>query len=143
MNASVSPDNASAPAVPVALRVAGVLSCSLGLAFGTAMIVSLDRLAKGRELPMTPFGFRAFAGGPFDELRPDTFKAMGWLLVATSVLDVAAGTWLWNGQRRGGRLALATSPVSLALSFGFALPFLMVGVPLRAALIAVGRRWLR
>ena len=104
------------------------------------MIISLGRLAQGRELPMTPFGFRAFAGGPFDELPAGAFKAVGALLLATSAADIAAGAWLWQGQPRGERLALATSPVSLALSIGFALPFLLIGVPVRAALIALGRK---
>ena len=127
-------------AVPVSLRCAGVLSASLGVGFGTVMLISLDRLARGRELPMTPFGFRAFAGGPFDELPPPVFQAMGWVLVATCALDVLAGGWLWKGQRRGARLALATSPVGLGLSIGFALPFLLIGIPLRAALIVLGRK---
>lgn len=127
----------------VVARATGLLSASLGIGFGTAMVISLRRLAQRRELPMTPFGFRAFAGGPFDALSPRAFKAMGWLLVTTSALDVLAGTWLWKGQRRGGRLGLATSPVSLALSAGFALPFLLIGVPIRAALIGIGRKGLK
>jgi hypothetical protein len=126
-------------AVPWASRAAGLLSALLGISFGTAMMVSLARLADGHDLPMTPLGFRAFAGGPFDELSPSAFKAMGWLLVATSVADVLAGAWLWRGDGRG-RLALATSPISLMLSIGFALPFLLVGVPIRAALIAISWR---
>jgi len=125
------------------LRLAGALSASLGIAFGTAMVISLNRLARGHDLPMTPFGFRAFAGGPFDELPAPAFKAMGCALLATCAVDVVAGAWLWKGQRRGARLALATSPVSFGLGIGFALPFLLVGVPLRAGLIALGRNRLR
>jgi hypothetical protein len=127
-------------AVPSATRAAGVLSALLGVGFGAAMVISLDRLARGRELPMTPFGFRAFEGGPFDRLPPAAFTSMGWLLVATCALDVLAGVWLWKGQPRGARLALASSPVSFALSLGFALPFLLIGVPIRAGLILVGRK---
>jgi hypothetical protein len=132
-------DRAGARRVPAASRAAGVLSALLGLGFGSAMVIALGRLMQGGELPMTPFGFRAFAGGPFDRLPADAFKALGGLLVVTSVLDVVAGAWLWKGQPRGARLALATSPLSLALSIGFALPFLLIGVPLRAALILAGR----
>ena len=126
--------------MPNTTRAAGVLSALLGVGFGTTMIISLDRLAHGAGLPMTPFGFRAFEGGPFDALPPAAFKAMGWLLVATCALDVVAGLCLWKGERRGARLALATSPVSFALSVAFALPFLLIGIPVRAALIAVGRK---
>jgi hypothetical protein len=117
-----------------------MLSALLGLGFGVAMVISLGRLAGGQELPMTPFGFRAFAGGPFDRLPAAVFKAMGVGLVATCVADILAGAWLWKGERHGERLALATSPISFLLSLGFALPFLLVGVPVRAALIALGRK---
>lgn len=117
-----------------------MLSALLGLGFGVAMVISLDRLARGQDLPMTPFGFRAFAGGPFDRLPAPVFKAMGLGLVATGVADILAGAWLWNGERHGERLALATSPISFVLSFGFALPFMLLGVPLRGALIALGRK---
>lgn len=140
MATNTQTDLPSARQVPAASRAAGVLSVLLGLGFGSAMVLALGRLIQGGELPMTPFGFRAFAGGPFDRLPADAFKALGGLLVVTSVLDVLAGAWLWKGQRRGARLALATSPVSLGLSIGFALPFLLIGVPLRAALILAGRR---
>ena len=140
MTTTAGTDPSSARQVSAATRAAGLLSALLGLAFGTAMVISLGRLTQGGDLPMTPFGFRAFAGGPFDRLPADAFSALGGLLVGTSVLDVVAGAWLWSGQQRGARLALATSPVSLALSIGFALPFLLIGVPLRAGLILAGRR---
>lgn len=126
--------------VPPTLRVAGVVSASVGLAFGIAMAIALDHLARRNELPMTPFGFRAFGGGPFDGLPRPGFIAMGWTLLATAAADVLAGTWLWRGQRRGVRLALATTPLSLVLGLGFALPFLLAGIPIRAALIVVGLR---
>lgn len=128
------------PDVPAALRAAGVVSAALGLAFGIAMVISLDHLARRNELPMTPFGFRAFGGGPFDALPRAGFVAMAWTLLATTALDVLAGIWLWRGRRRGARLALATTPLSLALGIGFALPFLLAGIPIRAALIVLGLR---
>lgn len=126
-----------------AIRAAAVLSAALGLGFGGTMAISLRRLARGEDLPMTPFGFRAFAGGPFDALPRPGFVAMGWTLLATSVLDVLAGALLWRGERRGARLAVATTPIGSALAVGFALPFLLAGVPIRAALLFLGRRDLR
>jgi hypothetical protein len=92
---------------------------------------------------MTPWGFRALAGGPFDELSPEQFAVLGWTLVGVCALDVVAGTWMLQGRRRGAVLGLATSPVALALSVGFALPFLLLGVPIRTALVLAGRRSLR
>jgi hypothetical protein len=41
------------------------------------------------------------------------------------------------------QLSLATTPVALGLGAGFALPFLLAGVPLSAALVMAGRRSLR
>jgi len=92
---------------------------------------------------MTPWGFRSLAGGPFEELSPEQFAALGWALVGLCAVDVVAGIWLWQGRRRGAALALATSPVALALGAGYALPLLLAGVPIRAALVLAGRRSLR
>ena len=92
---------------------------------------------------MTPWGFRALAGGPFERLAPDQFAALAWALIGVCALDVVAGTWLWQGRRRGAALGLVTAPLAFALGIGFALPFLLAGVPLRAGLILTGRRNLR
>lgn len=89
---------------------------------------------------MTPFGFRLLAGGPFDRLGPDGFMAAGVVLTAVSILDVIAGIWLWRGQRRGAILGLATSPLAFALGVGFAVPFLLIVPPLRAALVLSAAR---
>jgi hypothetical protein len=110
--------------------------------FGVAMPITLAHLARTGELPMSPFGFRAFSG-PFEQLGRDAFTALGWTLVAVCALDVLAGVWLWQGERRGARLGLATTPFALALGVGFALPFLLLLVPIRAGLVLAGWRALR
>jgi hypothetical protein len=92
---------------------------------------------------MTPFGFRSLAGGPFDRVDQSSFFLLGWSLVAVCALDVLAGVWLWQGRRRGARLGLLTTAPTLALAIGFALPFLLVGVPIRAGLVLAGRKSLR
>jgi hypothetical protein len=125
------------------IRAAAVTYVALGLGFGIGAAITLDHYARSGELPMTPFGFRSLAGGPFEGLPPERFTALGWALVGVCALDVVAGIWLWQGRRRGAALGLATTPVELGLGAGFALPFLLVGVPIRAALVMVGRRGLR
>ena len=115
----------------------------LGLGFGVGTAVTLEYYAREGELPMTPWGFRSLAGGPFERLAPEQFTALGWALVGVCTLDVLAGAWLWQGRRRGAALGLATSPVTFALGAGFALPFMLAGVPIRAALVLAGRRSLR
>ena len=92
---------------------------------------------------MTPWGFRSLAGGPFEGLPQEQFTALGLALIGVCALDVVSGVWLWQGRRRGAVLGLATSPVALGLGAGFALPFLLLGVPIRAALVVAGRRSLR
>ena len=129
--------------VSPAVRVAAVLHVALGLGFGGGAIVSLLHLERTGELPMTPFGFRALAGGPFDRFGWPTFKALAWILVAVSALDLLAGRWSWQGRRQGAWLAQATNPIAFVLAVGFALPFLLIGVPIRAVLMAVGRRGAR
>jgi len=121
-----------------ALRVAAALHVLLGLGFALGSAPVLVHFARNGELPMSPFGWRWMAG-PAEQLGPVPFMALGWTLVAVSVLDVVAGRWLWQGRRRGLQLGVATNACAFALAFGFALPALIVGVPLRAALAWAGR----
>jgi hypothetical protein len=126
-----------------ALRVGAAISTVLGIGFGIGTAVTLWHLARTGELPMTPFGFRSLAGGPFEQLGQERFAVLGWALVVVSLLDALAGIWLWQGRRRGLWLGLGTSGPGIALAIGFALPFLLVGIPLRVALAVAGRRPLR
>ena len=129
-----------------ATRAAAVLYIVLGVGFAVGSALTLSHLDRHGELPMTPFGFRSMAGGPFEQIGTEVgrgrFTMLGWTLVGTSALDVVAGIWLWQGRRRGAQLGLATSPVTLALGVGFALPVLLLSAPIRAALVLVGRRTL-
>lgn len=136
------PGSAVAGRPPVAIRAAAVTYVALGLGFGTGSVVTLVYLAREGQLPMTPWGFRSMSG-PFEELGPDAFTFLGAALVVVCVLDVVAGMWLWQGRRRGAQLALAATPFALGLGAGFALPFLLVGAPIGAALVLAGRRGLR
>jgi hypothetical protein len=129
------------PSSPV-IRAAGVMYVALGLGFGVGALVALASLARDGELPMTPWGFRALSG-PFERLSPQQFTALGLGLVGVCALDVVAGVWLWQGKRRGANLGLATTVPALALGTGFALPFLLAGVPIRVGLVLAGRRTLR
>jgi hypothetical protein len=137
-------DLSVAPAPPsIAIRTAAVMYVALGLGFGIGTAITLDYYRREGELPMTPWGFRSLAGGSFEGLPREQFTALGLALIGLCTIDVVSGIWLWQGRRRGAALGLATSPVALAMGAGFALPFLIVGVPIRAALVAAGRRSLR
>ena len=127
---------------PKSIRAAAVLYVVLGLGFGGGVAVALWSLTRTGELPMTPWGFRALAG-PFEALGRGPFTVLGLGLVGVCLADVVAGWWLWRGRRLGGRLGLATTPIAFGLALGFALPFLLIGVPLRVALLLAGRRSLR
>jgi len=124
------------------VRAAGVLEILVSLGFGGGATWTLLHLAQNGELPMTPWGFRSMAG-PFEELGQQTFSVLGWALVAICALDVLAGIWLVQGRRRGFRLGLVTAVPQFALGLGFALPFLLVGIPIRVVLAIAGRRSLR
>jgi hypothetical protein len=129
--------------VSPSIRAAAVLYLALGIGFGVGAAITLDHLRREGELPMTPFGFRSLAGGPFEELATEQFRALGWALVGVCTLDVVSAGLLWRGRRAGAVLGLATTPVALILAVGFALPFLIVGIPIRVALVLSGRRALR
>jgi hypothetical protein len=124
-----------------AIRVAAVLYLVPAIAIGLGTPFILRRLALDGELP-TIVGIRALSG-PFERLGQDGFTALGWALVASSALDALVGIWLSQGRRRGAWLGLASTPFSLTLGAGFALPGLLVAVPVRVALILAGRRTLR
>ena len=108
-------------------------------AFGIAMPLALAHRARTGELPMTPWGFRAFAGGPFDRLDPAAFAALGWVLVGVCAGEALAGRWLLRGERRGAVLALAMTPPALAIGTGYMLPLLLLPIPIRVAVIV--RAW--
>ena len=124
--------------VHLATRIAA-LSFIGDAGFAMTMPFALRHLARTGVLPMTPWGFRAFSG-PFERLGPGKFTALGWALVGVCTVDAVAGVWLWQGKAKGEAVGLATTPIALVLAAGFALPFLLVPVPLRAALILVSRR---
>ncbi|HEY4768628.1 MAG TPA: hypothetical protein VII26_06840 [Candidatus Limnocylindria bacterium] len=122
----------------VTVRVAALLYLFLGVAFGASVPFVLAYLDRYGELPMT-FWFRSMAG-PFEQLGPEAFVALGWTFVGVCAVDVVAGLGLWRGRRWAARMGLATSPVALALGVGFGLPLILVGVPIRVALVMAGRR---
>ena len=124
--------------LPRTVRVAAFLFLFLGVAFGASVPFVLAYLERTGELPMT-FWFRSMAG-PFEQLGPEAFSVLGWTFVGVCAADVVAGLGLWRGRRWGARLGLATSPLALALGVGFDLPLVLVGVPLRVALVLAGRR---
>jgi hypothetical protein len=113
-----------------------------GIGFGVSTVYALWYLGRNGELPMTPWGFRALEG-PLARLGTDQTMAFGTALVGLCVLDSLAGTWLWQGRRRGATLGLATTPLALALGAGFDLPFLLWPVPVRAAVLLAQRGRLR
>jgi hypothetical protein len=123
------------------IRIAAVLYIA-EVGFGLAMPGTLAHLARTGELPMTPLGFRAFSG-PFEQLGTEAFTALGRALVVVGALDVVAGVLLWQRRRWGARLGVATTPFAFALGIGFALPFLLLMVPIRLALVLASRGSLR
>jgi hypothetical protein len=123
-------------------RAAGAIYLVLGIGFGVGAVVTLLQFARRGELPMTPWGFRSMSG-PFEGLGAKRFSMLGWSFVAVCALDALAGIWLWQGRRRGARIGMLTSPLALILGAGFALPFLLVGVPIRLGRTWAGRRSLR
>jgi hypothetical protein len=124
------------------VRAAGMIEILLSLGFGGGAAWTMVHLAQNGELPMTPWGFRSMSG-PFEALGQQTFSVLGWALVAVCALDVLAGLWLLQRRRSGFGLGLVTAVPQLALGLGFALPFLLVGVPIRVVLAVAGRRSLR
>ncbi len=124
-------------------RVPALIYVVPGVGWVVATLGVLLYLQSRDELPMTPFGFRLL-GGPYPQIGTERLTPLGWalacLLIGVSSLDVLIGRWLWQGRRRGAVLALALAPVSFALGWLFALPYLLVMAPLRAILTLLSWR---
>jgi hypothetical protein len=119
-------------------RVAAALFLA-DVPFAVLMPIALAHLARTGQLPMTPFGFRAFSG-PFERLGRRPFMAVGIALMGVAAVDAVAAAALWRGDPRGADLGLAMTPAATVLSLGFALPFLVAPIPIRTALVLVARR---
>ena len=137
----------TAPAkLATSVRAASLLFAVPGIGFAIFVPLVLAYDALRGELPMTPFGWRVM-GGPFEQIGTERLTPLGQglalALVGTAIVDMVAAIWLRQGRRRGGRLALATTPISLALGIAFVVPFLLVVPPLRAILVVAGWRGLR
>jgi hypothetical protein len=135
-----------APEGSVRRRATWLLYLVPGLGFAIVVPLVLAYQAVRGELPMTPFGWRVM-GGPFERIGTDRLTPLGVclaaVLVGTGLVDVIAASGLRQGRRWGGRLALATTPISFALGIAFVVPFLLVVPPLRSILVAAGWRNLR
>lgn len=126
----------------LAVRAAGWTELALAAGFGGGAVWAVLHLAANGELPLTPWGFRAMAG-PFEDLGVGMFSMLSWAFALVCAVDLLAGFWLLQGRRRGLRLGLLTAVAQFLLGLGFALPFLLAGVPLRVLLALAGRRTLR
>lgn len=129
-------------AAPLTAKWAAVQYLVLGLGFGIGPAATLALLARDGQLPMTPWGFRSL-DGPLARNGTSETMAYGAALIGVCAVDVVAGVGLWRGRRWAGLLGLATTPFALALGVGFALPFLLIGIPLRVATLLRAWRGLR
>ena len=134
------------PEGTVRRRATWLLYLVPGIGFAIVVPLVLAYQAVRGVLPMTPFGWRLM-GGPFERIGTDRLTPLGVglaaVLVGTGLVDVVAAAGLRQGRRWGGRLAVATTPISIALGIAFVVPFLLVVPPLRFIFVASGWRNLR
>ena len=127
-------------------RVLAVVYAVPGIGWTVATLAVLLYQQQRGELPMSPFGWRHL-GGPYPEIGTTSLTPLGWalawVLVGVSIVDILIGRWLWQGRRRGAVVALVMAPLSFALGWLFALPYLLVMAPLRAIAALVAWRGLR
>jgi hypothetical protein len=120
-------------------RVAGAILVGVGLGFGLPIPWALDRLRQTGDLPMTPWGFRAYSG-PFEQLGTEPFTALAWCFAGVCAAEVVARTLLLRGDPRGAKLAAVITPPGVVLGLGFALPIYLASIPLRSGALLAGAR---
>jgi hypothetical protein len=127
----------------LARRIAAILYFVPGLGIAMSTLLILAYLDRRGELPMTPFGWRLM-GSTVPGMGADQLtclgRALAWVLIGVSAVDMATGRWLWQDSHRGSVIGLATTPVSLGLGLLFQVPFLIVVAPLRAGLVIANSR---
>ncbi len=127
----------------MARRIAAILYFVPGLGFAISTLLILAYLDRRGELPMTPFGWRLM-GSTVPGMGADQLtllgRALAWVLIGVSAVDIATGRWLWRDRHLGRVIGLATTPLSLGLGLLFQLPFLIVVAPLRAGLVIADSR---
>lgn len=129
----------SGSTVTKARRAAAAVLVAVGVGFGVPVPWAVGNLDRTGELPMTPWGFRAYSG-PFESLGAVRFKVLAWAFAVVCVCDVAAGLLTWRGDRRGPQLAAVATPPGTVLGLGFALPIYLASIVLRSILLVAGRR---
>lgn len=127
----------------MARRIAVILYFVPGLGFAISTLLILAYLDTRGELPMTPFGWRLM-GSTVPGMGADQLtlpgRALAWMLIGVSAVDVVTSRWLWQDRHRGSVIGLVTTPVSLGLGLLFQLPFLIIVAPLRAGLVIADSR---
>ena len=127
------------------IAIASILFVFLGLGIAIADPIFLAYIAYYRTAPILPL-----IGDVLDGRTPigillglNGVIALGVVHMATSILDVVAGVWLWRSLIKGGKLGIALLPVDLFFAYGFAVPILYIVPPLRSILLVAGWRSLR
>jgi len=124
------------------VRIAAVIFILNGLGFGLSALPVIRYVLRYQDLPTVLFGIRSFSG-PFERFGWPTFTLLLGIFAALSLLEVLAGIWLWQGLTRGAVLGLVLSGVNMIFWIGFALPFAIIGGPIRVILTVLGWRSLQ
>lgn len=104
------------------MRLAAVLSWTLGLGFGLPCLYGIRYLSSHGEV-WTFLGFPTYGGGPFATAGIGTTIPLLVAFLAVCLAEVVLGWLLWTHPAVGAWAALALLPVELVFWIGFALPF--------------------
>jgi hypothetical protein len=121
-----------------AVRGAAALLWVVAAGFGLYAFPAAAHLIQHRELPMTPFGFRAYSGGWFERFSPEMFAILLGVFVGLCAVEAFAGWLLWTGSRAGGTLTFVLLPLEIVFWTGFAVPIPPVAAVLRLGLLVLG-----
>jgi hypothetical protein len=110
-------------------RVAGVLSCLLGLGFGIPCLLGAVHLARAGEV-WTFLGFPTYGGGPFERIGLSTTVPLMLAFLLVCAAEVVVGVAVWVGAAHAASASYVLLPFELAFWIGFALPFgPVLGIP--------------
>ena len=125
------------------LQAAALCAALIGLGFGLPTPFAAAQLLREGRLPTFIGAFPMYGGGWLERAPQEWFVVGLALFAAVCAVDAFAAVLLWDGQRLGALLLIATLPFEAIFWSGFALPIPPIFALVRSGLLAAGWSALR
>ncbi len=100
------------------------------------VLMTLPEILRTHVYPVYPVIGEVWVGGtPLDSVGFPVQIALICVFFLVSAGELVATRWLWQSERRGGRLGVSLAATGFILSVGFVLPIWLTLHPIKLALL--------